>query len=1012
VGALRRLGLVLLLPDPGRGADRALIGPTERMSRARPPGTGIRRSLAFAGPRARGAQVAWADWRRSAGGPAVLAALATLALVAAVAVGPGQQPLNSSTDGSAASGLAEQVSRTAIPSQGVAPVAKAAGEGSAPVSATARRRARDAYQKLPLSFVPNAGQTNRSVRYYAQGNGFGFYFTPDKTVLSFTKGGKGAALHLIPLRASASAKLEADQRGPGRVNYLVGSKRHTNLPTYQEIAYRELWPGIDMVFRGQGGKLKYEFRLAPGADPSRIRLAYRGAEGLSLGAAGNLLISTPLGTLRDARPRSYQRVGAERVAVESRYVVDEGANVFGLAVGGSYDRRRPLVIDPGLAYSTYLGGALTESSSDIAVDAAGSAYVTGGSQSSDYPTTAGAFDQTHASARDAFVTKLNPTGSALVYSTYIGGSASEGGLGITVDATGSAYVSGGTGSSDFPATSGAFDVSHNGNEDVWVAKLNASGSTLLYSTFLGGSSPEGDFGAAIAVDGDGSAYVAGGAGPAGFPTTAGALDESHNGALDVFVAKLNATGTALAYSTYLGGTAHEAATGIVLDAAGRAHVSGNTASPEFPTTAGGFDMGHNGGFDAFVAKLDPTGGPPLAYSTFLGGASEDVGQGIALDYDGDTYTTGWTRSTDFPTTTGALDESYNGGLDLFVTKLEVTGAAPLAYSTYLGGALDDRGFGIALDSLGSAYVTGSTASSDFPTTTGAFDESHNGGLDAFVTKLNAAGSFPLAYSTYLGGASVEDARAIALDGSGSAYVTGRVESSDFPTTPGALDSSLTGARDVFVTKVVPVGAAAEADHYVCYTATDLTANDPGPVLVRDQFESGQFDPGKADRLCSPAQKNDEPVHDSATYLKRYPIAGVPFRPKSVLVTNQFGQFVIEVTGPRFLLVPTSRDDPDPPDPGAPGFEHYKCYVFNKQPTVTDQFQTRTIAVVAWGLCNPAQKNDEAIRDPNRHLLCYQISGPAPVPNEVDAVNQFGTERLRLGIKRQFCLPSVKEVQPL
>jgi hypothetical protein len=308
-------------------------------------------------------------------------------------------------------------------------------------------------------------------------------------------------------------------------------------------------------------------------------------------------------------------------------------------------------------------------------------------------------------------------------------------------------------------------------------------------------------------------------------------------------------------------------------------------------------------------------------------------------------------------------------------------------------------------------VTGPTASSNFPTTVGAFDESHNGGFDTFVTKLNAAGSFPLAYSTYLGGASLDRGRAIALDGSGAAYVTGRTESSNFPTTPGALDASLNGVRDAFVTKVIPVGAPAEADHYVCYAATDLTANDPAPVQLRDQFESGQFNPGKADRLCSPAKKNDEPIHDSATYLKRYPLTGGPFTRKTVLVTNQFGQALIGVTGPRFLLVPTSRDDPNPPDPGAPGFEHYKCYTFNKQPTVTDQFQSRAIGVLAQSLCNPAQKNDEAIRDPNRHLLCYQISGPAPSPNEVDAINQFGSERLRLGTQRQFCVPSQKEVQP-
>jgi hypothetical protein len=969
-------------------------------------GGGAAWSPCIASARLRGERLEGVLW---ASAPSIPAALAVLAMVAGLAVWQRGSSLPASTPMPAFSAAGAQAqSEPAAVSQRAS--ASATAGGGQPTT-TSRRSALNAYGKLPLSFVPNAGQTDRRVRYYAQGHGFGFFFTPDKAVLSFTKGRRGVALHLAPIAPSAGARLEARRRGPGRVSYLVGSQRHRDLPAYREIAYRDLWPGIDMVFRGQGGRLKYEFRLAPGADPSRIRLAYRGAEGLKLGAAGNLLISTPLGTLRDSRPRSYQRVGHERVAVGSRYVVDERANVFGVALAGSYDRGRPVVIDPGLAYSTYLGGSVTESASAIAVDAAGNAYVTGGSQSSDYPTTPGAFDTTRSNFRDAVVTKLNPTGSGLVYSTYIGGSRSEGGLGIAVDASGSAYVSGGSASSDFPSTPGAFDESHNGNEDVWVAKLNPSGTALVYATFLGGSSPEGDFGAAITVDDAGSAYVTGGAGPAGFPTTAGAFDETQAGLLDVFVAKLNATGSALLYSTYLGGTSNEAGAGITLGADGSAYVTGNTGSPEFPTTAGGFDTSHNGAFDAFLVKLGPSGTAPLTYSTFLGGTAADLGQGIALGDDGSAYLTGWTSSSNFPATPGAFDESHNGGTDAFAARLDPAGATPLAYSTYLGGAGDDRGFGLALDSLGSAYVTGITSSSDFPTTSGAFDETYNGASDVFVTKLNAAGSFPLAYSTFLGGAALDEARGIALDGSGNAYVTGRAESSDFPTTSGALDTTLGGARDVFVTKVVPIGAAAAADHYVCYAATSLTGTDPGPVSLRDQFESGQFDPGKADRLCSPAQKNDEPVHDSATYLKRYPLSGAPFPPKTVLLSNQFGQFLVEVTGPRFLLVPASRGTPDPPDPAAPGFEHYKCYVFNKQPTVVDQFGTRPVSVVAWTLCNPAQKNGEEVRDPNRHLLCYQISGSAPPPNEVATVDQFGPDLLRLGVPRQFCEPSQKEAQP-
>ena len=234
-----------------------------------------------------------------------------------------------------------------------------------------------AYGKLPLAFVPNRGQTDKSVRYYAQGPGHAFYFTPDKAVLTFTKKEKGVALHLTPLGASPSTRLVASERAPGKVNYLVGSEHHRNLPTYRELAYRNVWPGVDLVFRGQGGTLKYELHVQAGADLSKIGLAYGGADGVSVGKGGNLLIQTPLGTLRDARPRSYQRIGGKRVPVDSRYAVKSHGNAYGFALGSSYDPRHPLVIDPGIEYSTFLGGSGSDRADGVAVDGAGSAYVTG-----------------------------------------------------------------------------------------------------------------------------------------------------------------------------------------------------------------------------------------------------------------------------------------------------------------------------------------------------------------------------------------------------------------------------------------------------------------------------------------------------------------------------------------------------------------------------------------------------------------------------------------------------------
>jgi formylglycine-generating enzyme required for sulfatase activity len=361
--------------------------------------------------------------------------------------------------------------------------------------------------------------------------------------------------------------------------------------------------------------------------------------------------------------------------------------------------------------------------------------VTGATASSNFPTTPGAADTTYNGSTEVFVTKLNATGSGLLYSTYLGASIDEWGFGIAVDAAGNAYVAGGTYSSDFPTTAGAADTTYNGSRDAFVAKLNASGSGLVYSTFLGGSGEEHAEG--VKVDGAGNAYVTGGTFSSDFPTTASAADTTNNGSKDVFVAKFNASGSALACSTYLGGSAYEEAYGIALDAAGNVYVTGRTASSNFPTTAGAVDGTSNGSDDAFVAKLS-TGGSVLEYSTYLGGSSSDSGYGIAVDGAGNACVTGRTASSNFPTTAGAVDGTSNGSNDAFVAKLNTSGSV-LEYSTYLGGSASDWGHGIAIDLAGNAYVTGYTASSNFPTTASAADTSYNGGGDVFVAKIAGVG---------------------------------------------------------------------------------------------------------------------------------------------------------------------------------------------------------------------------------------------------------------------------------
>ena len=651
-------------------------------------------------------------------------------------------------------------------------------------SAAGERRAKSAYEKLPLAFVPNTGQTDARVRYFAQGAGYSFFFTDDKAVLALQKGNRGQALQMRFIGANPNAELVATERSAAKVNYLSGTEQHTNLPSYAEVVYRDLWPGIDMVFRGQGARLKYEFRVAPGARPSDIRLAYAGAQGLSVGAGGALHIATPLGTLKDAAPQSLQRLDGRRTAVKSRYALSGSSYGFSL---GAYDRSRPLVIDPGLVYSTYLGPA-----NGIAVDSSGAAYVTGQAGSADFPTTAGAFDTSFNGGLfgDVFVTKLDPTGSGLVYSTYLGGSNNDQGFGIAVDSSGAAYVTGSTESTNFPTTAGAFDTSLTGASNAFITKLSPNGSSLAYSTYLGGSSSELGYG--IAVDPSGAAYVTGATSSSNFPTTAGAFDTSFNGtsAGEAFITKLNPNGSSLAYSTYLGGSGDDYGSGIAVDPSGAAYVTGYAGisrtgpTGDFPTTAGAFDRSLTGASNAFITKLNPSGSS-LAYSTFLG-ESDAVGLGIAVDPSGAAYVTG---SGFVPTTAGALDTSHGGEGEPFVTKLDPTGSS-LAYSTYLGGSGDDYGSGIAVDASGAAYVVGVTVSADFPITAGAFDTGYNGSTDTFVAKLDPTGS-SLAYSTYLGGPGVDFGNAIAVDPAGAAYISGYTGGPSFPTTPGAFDTTST-----------------------------------------------------------------------------------------------------------------------------------------------------------------------------------------------------------------------------
>jgi hypothetical protein len=418
-----------------------------------------------------------------------------------------------------------------------------------------------------------------------------------------------------------------------------------------------------------------------------------------------------------------------------------------------------------LSYASFLGGNSTDYGYGIAVDSSGNAYVTGETWSPDFPTTVEAFDTTcgtdgncNGGLNDAFVAKLNPSGTALAYATFLGGSSYECTYGIAVDSSGNAYVTGGTWSPDFPTTVEAFDTSCgtdgncNNMRDAFVAKLNPAGTALAYATFLGGSDYDDGYG--ITVDGSGAAYVTGDTHSSDFPVTPGAFDTTYNGGGfdrgDAFVVKLNPSGSALSYATFLGGSRQDYGAGIAVDSSGAAYVTGETVSDDFPATPGAFDTTCSSppwyycnwsyDWDAFVVKLNPSGSA-LEYATFLGGHGSDGGTSIGVDASGAAYVTGGTYSGDFPITPWAFDTTLNGYKDAFVVKLNPSGSS-LLYATFLGGSDYDLGHSLAVDPSGVVYVTGGTGSSDFPVTPGAFDTTYNGGpyeSDAFVVKLRAGG---------------------------------------------------------------------------------------------------------------------------------------------------------------------------------------------------------------------------------------------------------------------------------
>jgi len=692
---------------------------------------------------------------------------------------------------------------------------KLAAPPSNEMSATRQRQIVANYGQMPLSFEANRGQTDARVAFLSRGIGYTLFLTANEAVLSLPRPGRApkvkkepaidsnskinsgeAVLRLTLMGANPAAPIAGMEELAGKSNYFLGSDRtrsHTNVPTYARVKYEGVYPGIDLIYHGNQRRLEYDFVVAPGAHPQAIRLSFRGAESMEIDAQGDLVLHTTAGEVREHKPVAYQEIAGSRQAIAGTYVL-QGKSEVGFTVA-PYDIRQPLVIDPVLSYSSFLGGSDTDAATSIAVDSTGNAYVTGATRSTNFPTTTGSFHTTASGGNDAFVTKLSANGSTLVYSTYLGGSANDVGDSIAIDAAGNAYVTGFTSSFDFPTTTGAFQTILAGSANGFVTKLSPNGSSLVYSTYLGGNSTDQAFG--IAVDAGGNAYVAGSTKSTTFPTTTGAFQTTLGGNFDAFVTKLSSAGSSLIYSTFLGGSAEDDAFAIALDASGNAYLSGDTISAHFPTTAGAFQKTLGGNFDAFAAKLNADGSA-LIYSTYLGGSTEDEGFGIAVDAAGNAYLTGDASSADFPTTPGAFQTTIGGGFDAFVTELNTSGTA-LVYSTYLGGSLDDFGISVVVDSGGNAYLAGDTTSTDFPTTPDAFQTALGGGNDNFITEVNTDGT-ALVHSSYLGGSLDDFAFGFTLDSLGNPYLAGSTQSSNFPMTAGALQTTLNGIADGFVSK--------------------------------------------------------------------------------------------------------------------------------------------------------------------------------------------------------------------
>jgi hypothetical protein len=692
-------------------------------------------------------------------------------------------------------------SEAPVPQPAATPALPSAAAGPVDLSRSEPLILADHYGKLPLSFEPNRGQTAAPVKFLSRGPGYTLFLTADEAVLKLGSSSTADVARTAPDRRAAVSpaivrmklvganpdpQVTALDELPGKSNYFIGNnpKRwRTNVPNFSKVRYRKIYPGIDLVYYGNPRQLEYDFVVASGVDPRSITLNVtsddatggkpddlaRRATPLRIAADGDLLISANAREIRFQKPVVYQPGAARpqgtnlaRSFATTKHFIDgrwvlKNSHQVGFEVA-AYDRSKTLVIDPAVLYCTYLGGSSDNSAYNVVADANGNAYVAGNTTSVDFPTVK-PFQAANAGGSDVFVAKLNPSGTALIYSTYLGGTGQDYAYWINVDSKNQAHVTGSTSSPDFPVTAGVFQSTCGG--------------------------------------------------------------ECGSGTRNAYLTVLDSIGSALVYSTYLGGSGQDQANAIETDSTGNTYIAGWTTSTDFPTTTGAYQTTYSGTSDAFVSKINPTG-TALIYSTLLGVSDDNRAFGIQFDKSGDSYITGYTTSTGFPTTTGAFQTTLKGSSNAFITEVNPT-ATGLVYSTYLGGSGTDVGWAIALDSSNNTYISGQTTSTDFPTTTGALRTTCSSACstnDAFVAKMDSTGK-ALVYSTYLGGPNGEqEAYALTINASGYAYATGRTESTDFPVSKGAFFTSNQGVYDAFIAELNPAGSALAYATYFGGDATD------------------------------------------------------------------------------------------------------------------------------------------------------------------------------------------------